>query len=448
MAWRVEAGDCLELLAALPENSFDALCTDPPGALRFMGMEWDSDRGGRTQWVAWMEARMRAVLRVLKPGAHGVVWALPRTSHWTATALEDAGFEVRDCLTHLFGSGFPKSLSVGAAIDKAAGAEREVIGQRVVSKDLARKGRRGDMHVLGHAQSATLTVTAPATDAAKQWEGYGTALKPSAEFYWLVRKPLSEPNVAANILRWGTGGLNIDASRIHTPGSEAKSYSVTRLKPGATLNATGGNWRPENGGRQYEGQTKAGRWPTNTLFSHEPECGETCVEGCAVALLDAQSGHLKSGKPGNARRHANGFNGRHHGNETPLTGIGDEGGASRFFPTFRYCAKPSRSEKEAGLEALEDRTFHRVNPGGLEHDPRWAPQRRKNDHATVKPIALMQWLITLICPEGGQVLDPFLGSGTTGAAAAALGFGFYGCDLSPEYVEIAQARIAHWERVK
>lgn len=206
---RLMHGDCLEQLKTLADNSVDSLVTDPPAGIAFMGKEWDKDKGGRKEWVSWMTGVMSEALRVMKPGAHGLVWALPRTSHWTATALEDAGFEVRDVITHLFGSGFPKSLDVSKAIDKAAGAEREVVGENP-----NHRGESQTRNMYTKALGQDGSVTAPATDDVKKWQGWGTALKPASEHWILVRKPCSEKTVAANVIKWGTGALNIDASRI------------------------------------------------------------------------------------------------------------------------------------------------------------------------------------------------------------------------------------------
>jgi len=341
-------GDCLDVLRTLPDASVDSVVTDPPAGIAFMGKAWDEDKGGRRQWIAWMAEAMAECLRVLKPGGHALVWALPRTSHWTATALEDAGFEVRDCLVHVFGSGFPKSHNL-----------------------------------------------------AKQWQGWGTALKPASEHWWLVRKPLVG-TVAANVERYGTGALNIDASRVIA----AKGAEPLRWAHGRGLGFSHG--AVDNG--PCEALTSEGRWPPNLLLSHTEDCVEgACADGCAVAEMDRQSGTTRSrvGKPRGSATSGDGWG---------MTATGAEyansGGASRFFPVFRYQAKPSQSEKGA-----------------------------INVHPTVKSIALMDWLIRLVTPPGGVVLDPFLGSGTTGVAAATGGFGFIGIEREAEYLAIARARI-------
>lgn len=203
-------GDCLDVLRDMPGNSVYAMVTDPPAGVAFMNKKWDHDRGGRDQWVAWLTERMTEAYRALKPGAHALVWGLPRTSHWTAWALEDAGFEIRDCVVSLFGTGFPKSADVSKAIDRMAGAERRIIG---------RSNRHGG-GIVGAGSSYEIPpdvpmITAPATDAARKWDGYGTALKPAAEYWRICRKPMKE-TIAANVLEHGVGALNVDACRVVT----------------------------------------------------------------------------------------------------------------------------------------------------------------------------------------------------------------------------------------
>lgn len=427
MSWTVHNRDCIEHLLVMPDQSVDALVTDPPAGISFMGKAWDSDMGGRQEWVAWMSAVMRECWRVLKPGAHGLVWALPRTSHWTATALEDAGFEIRDVITHLFGQGFPKSLDVSKAIDKAAGIDREV------THEGARKvGLPGQMDTKD--SSLRERRDTPATDAAKQWQGWGTALKPAAEFWILVRKPCSEKTVAANVQRWGTGALNIDASRIE--GVVPKTVQGGK-------NMSGGGY----GGRQSEESFRrdfvntSGRFPANLVLSHSPYCTDVqCDIECAVYGLDLQSGTLKSGARKASVRKGLGFGGGGIGGNSPNEA--SEGGASRFF----YCAKISASERSAGLEELPDR--EKRSAGGTTSSGKPTMEGRdrfgsvtKNHHPTVKPTKLMGYLTRLITPPGGTVLDPFAGSGSTGIACKREGYKFIGIEKEKEYVEIARKRI-------
>jgi DNA modification methylase len=464
--------DCLEVLRRAPDNYFDSMVTDPPAGISFMHREWDGNKGGRDHWIDWMCERMQEAYRVLKPGAHALVWALPRTSHWTATALEDAGWEVRDIFTHHFGSGFPKSQDVGKFIDKLSGAERQEIGRRkegsgwkAQDKFNAQLGYRPNAYLQDRTE---VVYTAPATDEAKQWDGWGTGIKPGSEHWILVRKPLSEKSVARNILKWGTGALNIDACRVHrgaddvpgwhksgAKGSEGyRSEKCPECVGGVFCYTCGGTgWlkgafviRDMGAEEIQERCGDKGRWPTNLLLTHSADCDETtCVEDCPVAEINRQSGHTKTKrieKPSEATEGSTSYAGTFQTNRG-ARGYTDEGGAARFFPTFRYQAKPSRSERERGLEALPESTLNRVNPGGIENDPRWAPVTVKNNHPTVKSVNLMAYLCRLITPPGGLVLDPFCGSGSTGVACMAEGFRFVGIDGDEHYCQIAQGRIEY-----
>lgn len=386
----VHLGDCLDVMRDMQDASVDAVVTDPPAGIAFMGKAWDGNRGGRDEWVAWLTDVMREVHRLLKPGGHAFVWALPRTSHWTATALEDAGLEIRDCIVHIFGSGFPKSLDVSAAIDKQAGAVREVIG---VAADFARDGAARAVdgsHVLPHEGQGghryrdrwAVPVTRAATNEARQWEGWGTALKPGQEHWWLVRKPLSG-TVAATVLEYGTGALNIGACRVE---AESRPLRLSARTSGNEVYGDGDGLH----GSYAAGETSQGRWPTNVVFSHSATCVDPspCAPDCPVTELNRQSGVT----PSNAR----GDKGRglgYHGGDGPRGAwTGDQGGgASRFYPTFRYQPKAPSSERP------------RLATGTA-----WP---------TVKPVALMRWLVRLVTPPGGMVLDPFAGTGTTAEAA-------------------------------
>lgn len=439
-------GDCLEKLKELPDDSMDSMVTDPPAGIAFMGKSWDEDKGGRKQWIAWLSDVMSEALRVLKPGSHALVWAIPRTSHWTATALEDAGFEIRDVVTHLFGSGFPKSLDVSKAIDKAAGAEREVVG--------ANSNHRSLKHVstmCSAPHSGDGTITAPATDAAKQWQGWGTALKPASEHWILVRKPLGEKTVAANVLKHGTGGINIDASRICLAPNE--SVEKLNARSGGKRGFSSEYVAGQNDGVLPPGcDLSKGRFPANLVLSHNEDCESVCTPGCPVEMLDAQSGTLKQGgfQRGSIKRsNPDKVNINSH-----MSGIlktdgvlphrieTDTYGASRFF----YCAKPSKREKNAGCDLGQSKAVgNRPNSGDPtgkfpDHDQR---ERVGNHHPTVKSIKLMSYLIRMITPPEGVVLDPFMGSGTTGVSAIREGFRFIGIEQSEEYLEIATKRIEH-----
>jgi len=397
-------GDALDFLRSLPDRSADSMVTDPPAGIGFMGREWDKDRGGREHWVDWLAAIMAEARRVMKPGSHALVWALPRTSHWTALALERAGFELRDSLHHVFGTGFPKSLDISKAIDREAGAEREVVGtHQAPAKSIYTQGE-----VL---MPENVDITAPATPEAQRWDGWGTALKPAHEVWWLARVPVEAGSIARQVLETGTGAVNVSGCRVGSDGGTRRSHQAPYPR------TEGSEDRSVTWARTGHDVVKmpAGRWPPNFFLSHSPGCGGSCAEGCPVAELDEQ------------------------------------GGDSAFFPVFKYSAKPSTAEKSAGLE-------HRAKLKGGEatgraegsaalSSPRTGAGRTgkaRNPHPTAKGLDLMGWLVRLITPPEGVVLDPFLGSGTTGCAAVREGMSFVGCDLSPEYVEVSRDRIREW----
>lgn len=403
---QLHLGDCLEVLKTFDSNSLDSLVTDPPAGISFMGKDWDHHKGGRDQWIKWMSDVMTEALRVLKPGAHGLVWALPRTSHWTATALENAGFEVRDVITHLFGSGFPKSLDISKAIDKAAGKERtEIIGKKHCG--LHHRGGSNtftdDKWKAENRDGDYVNITAPSTPEAKQWQGFGTALKPASEHWILVRKPISEKTVAANVLKWGCGGLNIDGSRISSNGDHKRPFQPT-------------NHDRDRYGKQssFMPTNADGRFPANLILSHNPDCDDTCSEGCAVKELDDSvkgrmpqpAGNKKTSKIGTGINVK--FNKESVGDASRFQLGGDPNTASRFF----YCAKASKADRG-----------------------------EENGHPTVKATKLMSYLCRLVTPPNGTILDPFMGSGSTGKAAKLEGFKFVGIEQSPEYFEIAKKRL-------
>jgi DNA modification methylase len=427
---RVFAGDCREVLATLPDNSVDSVVTDPPYELGFMGKKWDSS-GIAYDVTVWEEC-----LRVLKPGGHLLAFGGSRTWHRLAVAVEDAGFEIRDNIAWIYGSGFPKSLDVSKAIDKRAGAKREVVGQRVRLGDRKAYGgkARGWFHDAGLKDE-----TAPATSEAKAWEGWGTALKPAHEPIVVGRKPLTG-TVAENVLAWGLGGLNIDGSRIGYA-SDSDGGDWERFKghqSSKTIRARlDGNEGADLTERVDNGKQPAGRWPANVIFDE-----------VTAGLLDEQSGVLKSGanKP---------YISKHDPTKTPAsfanygpdkvvwrhyTAPASEGGASRFF----YVAKASKRDRNEGLEDLEaKRHANRVAEDGVGGDnPRnRTNQAKQNFHPTVKPTALMRYLVKLVTPPGGVVLDPFTGSGSTGKAAILEGFDFIGVELTEEYLPIIKGRL-------
>ena len=334
----------------MPDASVDSIVTDPPYGLSFMGKKWDYDVPGVDVWAE--------CLRVLKPGGHLLAFAGTRTQHRMAVRIEDAGFEIRDMIAWVYGSGFPKSLDVSKAIDKAEGAEREVIGDKRRPDGKTVLSARSAIDPAGEGwdrpwrhdparTEAQGKLTAPATDAARQWQGWGTALKPALEPITVARKPLVG-TVAANVLEHGTGALNIDGCRVPAEKATGWGGGGSSLYDGG-LSREGGEARLQD----------AGRWPANLI---------------------------------------------HDGTE-PADLLGE---TARFF----YCAKASKSDR-----------------GG------------ENTHPTVKPTDLMRYLCRLVTPPGGVVLDPFMGSGSTGKAAVGEGFRFVGCEMSPEYMAIAKVRI-------
>jgi site-specific DNA-methyltransferase (adenine-specific) len=316
----IHIGDCRDVLKELPENSVDAVVTDPPYEFGFMGKDWDSTG------IAYDVQMWREVRRVMKPGAHLLAFGGTRTYHRMACAVEDAGFEIRDQMQWLYGQGFPKSLDVSKAIDKAAGAKREVIGNTGRNPNRLIKFKEQD----GRARNPTNEdITAPATAAA--WDGWGTALKPANEPIVVARKPLSESTVAANVLRWGTGALNIDASRV-----ESEQGCITH---------TGGGG---HSGDEYENRTETkGRWPANVLLDEE-----------AGKMLDEHSGVLhRRGNTNPPKRTAVSTFSNGGVDGAIDSGEGGSDGASRFF----YCAKASRSDRDFGLEGEQPKKGVRTN---------------------------------------------------------------------------------------
>jgi DNA modification methylase len=420
-------GKSEEKLKQFPDNIFDSCATDPPYAIGFMNKHWDYQLPSVDLW--------KEVYRVLKPGAHMLVACGTRTQHRMVCNVEDAGFEVRDVITWHYGSGFPKSMDISKAIDKELGAEREVIGKQNYTVNDKRSGAYASQEAT-ERDRLQLDITASATAEAKAMEGWGTAIKPATEFWTLVRKPLSENTIAANVLKHGTAGLNIDACRIAFENEEDEKSAVwgrgTDILGSNYVGGTHGN------GKENIAPNNLGRFPANLVFSHSPECvymgqattkssigGQNrfsknafvrnedpaikntgygdengletienwqCAHGCPVKMLNEQSGLLKSGQlnPLATEKQNDAVYGNY---KQAIVNQFDanQGFASRFF----YCAKASTDERNKGLEKL-----------GL-----------VNDHPTVKPVNLMRWLVKLITPKHGLLLDPFAGSGTTCIAA-------------------------------
>jgi site-specific DNA-methyltransferase (adenine-specific) len=406
-------GDCRQQLATLPDNSVHAIITDPPYELGFMGKTWDST-GIAYNTEVWTQC-----LRILKPGGYLLAFGGSRTYHRLASAIEDAGFEIRDQIMWVYGSGFPKSLDVSKAIDKAAGAEREVVGHHSSPATSLGNGRTMD----GGAAAAVVNVTTPATDAAKQWNGWGTALKPAHEPIVLARKPL-DGTVANNVLTHGVGALNINASRVGTDGGTRRDGKANEPNDLGWENMRG-----------HKIETlAAGRWPANFIHDGSNE---------VLQLFPEVKGQVGMKKTVGGHRFIEGdletvqqFN----------YGRQDSGSAARFF----YCAKASRTERNTGLDHLQpQRHSDRPSddrPGG--DNPRNRTNTpQTNFHPTVKPLALIHYLIKLVTPPGGTILDPFLGSGTTAVAATQLGHPWIGCELTEDYWPIIEARVNHAQRL-
>jgi DNA modification methylase len=409
-------GSCEAVLRDLPDCSVDAVVTDPPAGIGFMGRAWDSDKGGRDQWIAWLAGIMRECLRVLRPGGHALVWALPRTSHWTATAVEDAGFEIRDVHHHIV-----SRTEEGRAFLRSLDAEQ----RRLFMKLLNASGEASVLHhIFGTGFPKSLDV---AKAGATRWKGHGTALKPAVEHWILARKPL-EGTYAENVLKHGTGALNIEGCRIGT--SKDVPASASRNRPAGRE-----QWRMGDvaGGGS---DPNLGRWPAHLSLDEE-----------AARLLDEQGGERKSGQCSREYKLADRVDQASKGDERNRVMQDREastGGASRFF----YIAKPPRREKDAGLEHLPASTGGEAtgrNDGAAgTRNPRAGAGRTggaRNTHPTVKAVALMRWLVRLITPPGGLVLDPFAGSGTTGIACAEEGMRFVGVEQDEKHHEIARLRL-------
>ena len=363
----VVCADCIETISQLPDNSVDSICTDPPYGIGFMGKGWDCSVPGSDF--------AEQAFRVLKPGGHIVAFAATRTVHRLTVALEDAGFEIRDLISWLQWQGFPKSMDISKAFDASVGAEREVLQTKTGPKP----GTHGGSGKYGHGEDRS--ITAPASDLAKQWDGWGTALKPAQEPAILARKPL-EGTLVDNFSKWGVGGLNIDATRIPFgdpawPGPQGHEDLDAKQRQQSTPHI---NLRSVRPGQVWDMFKENGRWPANIY----------------------------------------------------------------------YCPKPSRNEKEEGCDDLqgksrEEVTGRKVGSAGQQHARSGLTRQGEmgNHHPTVKPVNLMRWLLRLITPKGGKVLEPFAGSGTTLVAAQLEGFSCYGIEREPSYCDIIRARVKH-----
>ena len=372
-------GDCRDELELLPDNSVDSIVTDPPYELGFMGKSWDSTGIAYDQRV-WVQC-----LRVLKPGGHLLSFGGSRTYHRMACAIEDAGFQIRDQIMWVYGSGFPKSMAIDKQLDKQLGVEREVVGRNPNSRENSTKD-----NTLFESGTVGKTdyITKPSSEEAKKWEGWGTALKPAHEPIVLARKPL-EGTVAQNVLTHGVGGINIDGCRVETTDNFDNVKDRTDMTGKLTIHHEGGNLEA------LHKLKTLGRFPANFIHDGSDEVLELFPDS-------------KAGEPRDDRGTG--------GIWSESMGVpcgpqyGDKGSAARFF----YCAKANKKDRNEGAA---------------------------NNHPTVKPTNLMRYLVRLITPPNGTVLDPFTGSGSTGKAAVLEGFNFIGIEQSAEYVQIDKARI-------
>lgn len=359
--YKLYNNDCLETLKSMEDNSVDSIVTDPPYGLSFMGKKWDTSV---PSIEIWQEA-----LRVLKPGGHLLSFFSTRTYHRGVINIEDAGFEIRDQLAYAYVSGFPKSQNISLAIDKQLGLQEH----RSKAFNSAGVGDRTDL--ANNSHSLKPPYNEYKSEQAKKWAGYGTALKPAFEPIVMARKPLSEKTIASNVLKYGTGGINIDTCRVESEdivgwGGRAVGCNQTYM----------GGWR-DSEPRKH----KNGRWPANII---------------------AEADSL--------------------------------GNYSKFF----FCTKANKKDRNEGLEGMEEKSNMRVNA------PRRSEKEKHNTkmanfHPTVKGTDLMQWLVRLVTPEGGVVLDPYMGSGSTGKACMREGFNFIGIEIDEGYFKIAEARIKH-----
>ena len=491
--------DCLNVLREMPSNSVDAIVSDPPYGISFMAKKWDYDVPSVEVW--------KEAVRVLKPGGHALIACGTRTQHRMVCNIEDAGFEVRDVVSWIYGSGFPKSLNISKAIDKAAGAEREVVGKseyatRASKSQPYKQGEQGAMD--------DRNITAPATEAAKQWDGWGTALKPSCEFFTLCRKPLSESTVAKNVLKWGTGVINIDGCRVENKdltgkrlnvessswekdqnhycscannASEKPKHSTLGIKVSSAVESADTssiekakmpladtskedigcldgtnqgnmftNSSTEACGSQQTGESKMDMKSTTSTGTSSTIESRTC-NACAKPITShSTSANTSQGKKSSQQGESKQKNAESVG-RFPANLIHD--GSQEvmdLFPETKSGGKAANNDNynNNGDEFISNLgasvSEYKANSGSAArffYCPKASKKDRNegNNHPTVKPTALMAYLCRLITPTGGVVLDPYMGSGSTGKAAVREGFRFVGIELDPDYYEICKARI-------
>jgi site-specific DNA-methyltransferase (adenine-specific) len=452
-------GNCLDELKNIPDNYVDAIVTDPPYGLgdsdpdyilSALKMWMDGDRShipaGKgfmgKQWDAFVPppAVWDECFRVLKPGGYVLVFAGTRTVDLMGLSVRMAGFEIRDSLTWIYSQGFPKSLDISKAIDKLSGAKREVVGYTDPHDPrtaMARSIYGGDIQE-GAGQG--IPITAPATEDAKKWVGWGTALKPASEPIIMARKPLSEKTVAKNVIQWGTGGINIDGTRIGVAEGDEPVAGSRTATFGTQETVSGGDG---SGGWAWSGK---GRFPSNVFFGHADGCAQVGVaqDSYVINRTEEWTGFGQKERPD--------YESELQTVDVPIyecvdgCPVKEVGDASRFF----YVAKANKQDRNEGLDGLSEKgkVFNGKNPesagnapGSVEDKFTTAPQ--KNFHPTVKPTSLMRQLVKMVAPENAIVLDPFAGSGSTGKASILEGRRFIGIEMTDEYLPIIQGRLEH-----
>ena len=414
--FKLYEGNMLEMLDAIAPASVDAVVTDPPYELNFMNKGWDNSG------IAFNPDTWRKCYAVLKSGGYLLAFGGSRTYHRIACAIEDAGFEVRDCIIWLYGSGFPKSMNIGLAIDKLNGIDNRTgnICGGVVGSDA-----ETNIYNLNNGKSK-LTTNYAERRATNKWAGWGTALKPAYEPVIMARKPC-EGSCIANVIKYGTGGINLDACRVGVGTGELKEVSYPDIR--------GDNYNRGEHDRMTLPAEDRGRHPSNVILTY----GADDYEEVCGGMPDTKGGNgMRNDEKTNSNMRvpfADHKSGDHYG---------DDGNASRYF----YTAKASRRDRDEGLGAAELQaggTYKFRTDGSLDGKI----PTRKNTHPTVKPVDLMQYLVRLVTPEGGVILDPFNGSGSTGKAVMyenndrGANYQYIGIELTPEYLPIADARIRY-----
>ena len=409
-------GNCLDSLKGMPDNSVDSIVTDPPYGISFMSKKWDYDVPSVEIW--------KECLRVLKPGGFLLSFSSTRTYHRMTINIEDAGFTIKDCIAYVYGSGFPKSHNVSCAIDKSFGHPNR--GRAIPT---ASTYQASDVDKENKLTSNAVAPYEPITDEAKAWQGWGTALKPAYEPITVAQKPIKN-TVANNVLEWGTGGINIDDCRIKLTSQD--NLTRTQKSSKSTFSSNAKDWTTTT----YK---SAGRWPANFIHDGSQEVLDLFPTDTKKTFFVGASSRKRNSCVGLDKDTLR------YGASNAPNNYGDNGSAARFF----YCPKASKKDKEEGLDNFEERiqaaTYGDIGP--MEGNPRKPNtghiQRIRNHHPTVKPTELMKYLCRLVTQPGGIVLDPFMGSGSTGKAAILEGFRFIGCELDEEYLAIAEARIKH-----